>query len=351
MLCSRVPGVKTIQDGDMDPVSQGALGAALAQSGGNRRVLKAATFLGCLGGLAPDLDIFIFSPSDPLLFLEYHRQFTHSLVFIPIGALLVALATHRLARRMLSLPKLSFREAYLFCLLGYATHALLDACTSYGTQLLWPFSFERFAWNNVSIVDPLFTLPVLGLVIISVYRRQAWFGRLAFGWAMLYLMMGIVQRDRAIEAGYELASSRGHVPIRLEAKPGFGNLLLWKVVYETQDYFYVDGVRVGTKSATFPGDQVLKLNMGRHFNWLDPGSQQAKDIERFRWFSNNYLALDPANPNRIIDVRYSVVPNEVKALWAIDIDRKKTHDAHINWVVLRSTDRTQVDRWWSMLTE
>ena len=60
----------------MDPISQGALGAALAQSGGNGKKVKAATILGCFGGLAPDLDILIFSPADPLLFLEFHRQFT-----------------------------------------------------------------------------------------------------------------------------------------------------------------------------------------------------------------------------------------------------------------------------------
>ena len=47
----------------MDPVSQGSLGAALAQGGSNPEKIKAATLLGCFGGLAPDLDIFIFSPT------------------------------------------------------------------------------------------------------------------------------------------------------------------------------------------------------------------------------------------------------------------------------------------------
>ena len=115
----------------MDPLSQGSLGAALAQSGSNPAKIKAATLLGCFGGLAPDLDVFIFSPTDPLLFLEFHRQFTHSLVFIPLGALLVATILHRFLGK-----GLRFRESYLFCLLGYATHGLLDTCTTYGTQLL-----------------------------------------------------------------------------------------------------------------------------------------------------------------------------------------------------------------------
>ena len=41
----------------MDPISQGSLGAALAQSGSNPEKIKAATLLGCFAGLAPDLDI------------------------------------------------------------------------------------------------------------------------------------------------------------------------------------------------------------------------------------------------------------------------------------------------------
>lgn len=36
---------------------------------------------------------------DPLLFLEYHRQFTYALIFIPIGGLICALVLYWLARR------------------------------------------------------------------------------------------------------------------------------------------------------------------------------------------------------------------------------------------------------------
>ena len=174
---------------------------------------------------------------------------------------------------------------------------------------------------------------------------------MAFAWAIGYLLIGVFQRDRAIAAGHELAAERGHEPIRLDAKPGFANLILWKVVYETQDRFFVDGVRVGLNNKFFPGDNAEKLNLNKHFTWLDPTSQQAKDVERFRWFSNNYLAIDPTKPDRIIDVRYSVVPNEIEALWAIDLDRSKPNNAHIDWITLRTTDSAQTQRWWRMLTE
>lgn len=101
-----------------------------------------AGLLGLLCGLAPDLDVLISSSTDPLLPLEYHRQFTHSLIFIPVGGLICALVLYLLFARHRSL---SFGATYLYCTLGYATHALLDSCTTYGTLLLWPFSDMRVA--------------------------------------------------------------------------------------------------------------------------------------------------------------------------------------------------------------
>ena len=73
----------------MDPVSQGTVGAAFAQSSANKTNIVKVGFIGFLSGLAPDLDILIRSESDPILFLEYHRQFTHSLFFIPFGLSLI----------------------------------------------------------------------------------------------------------------------------------------------------------------------------------------------------------------------------------------------------------------------
>src|SRR6056300_1337691 len=146
----------------MDPVTQGALGAAVAVSKARPQQITGAILLGALAGMAPDLYVAIRSSSDPLLFLEYHRQFTHSLLFIPFGALLCALVLHPLSARW---SGLAFRQAWMFCLLGYATHGLLDACTTYGTLLLWPFSDARIGWNSSSVVGRLFTLPLLGFAI------------------------------------------------------------------------------------------------------------------------------------------------------------------------------------------
>ena len=330
---------------DMDPISQGVLGAVAPQVVLRREKLRAAAFIGCIAGMAPDLDVFISSPSDPLLFLEYHRQFTHALVFIPIGAALVALPLHPFVRRTLR-P----RQTYLACLLGYATHGLLDACTSYGTQLLWPFSDDRVAWNNISIVDPLFTLPLLCLVILAAVMRRRALAVAGLIWAVGYLLLGVVQHQRAEAAGVQLAAERGHQPHRLSAKAGFANLLVWKVVYEHDGRFYVDAIRAGPAVTVCPGTSIARLEAPRDFPWLDPDSRQARDVERFRWFSDGYVAVDPHVPDRIVDMRYSMLPNTIDPLWGIELDPEAPPDRHVRYVEVQESRPEQRGLYWRLLT-
>ena len=308
----------------MDPISQGVLGAAAAESFATRSKLRAWALLGCLAGMAPDLDVFIASADDPLLFLEYHRQFTHSLVFIPVGAMIAALVLHWTVRRTLT-PM----ESYLACLVGYATHGFLDACTSYGTQLLWPFTDERFAWNNVSVVDPLFTVPLVGFVVAAALTRRRVLAIVGLAWAAGYLLLGVVQTHRVEAVAVALAADRGHQASRVTVKAGFANLLLWKIIYEHDGRYHVDAVRAGTEVTVCPGASVAALDIVRDLPWLDPDSQQARDIERFRWFSDDYLAIDPERPNRVIDIRYSVVPNQIDPLWGIALSPDVSANGHV----------------------
>lgn len=331
----------------MDPLTQGVLGASLSQSASRKQNLVVAGVLGLLSGLAPDLDALIKSQSDPLLALEFHRQFTHSLFFIPIGSLICALALHHLIAKRRGL---SFKQSWLFCALGYGTHALLDACTTYGTQLLWPLTNARFAWNTISIIDPVYTLPILILLVFATLKRVPWLARVAFTWALVYPTLGMIQRDRAEAIGWQLAEERQHTPIRLEAKPSFANILVWKVVYETEAHYHVDAVRVGTSVSTYPGESIAKLNVGRDLPWLDLDSQQAKDIERFRWFSNGYIAQDPADELRIIDVRYSIVPNQMKALWSIKLSKTVDVNTHVKYETHRDNTPESRQIFFGMLT-
>ncbi len=330
----------------MDPISQGCLGAIVPQTALDRKRLRCVTLCGALAGIAPDLDIFIASSTDPLMFLVFHRQFTHALIFIPIGALLVAGTLFTFFRR-----HVKFKHICAACLLGYTTHGLLDACTSYGTQLFWPFTDLRIAWNIVSVVDPAFTLPLLIGVIAGMIWKRRWPALCGLIWVTLYLSLGVVQNQRAVDAGKQLALQRGHEPRHLTVKPSIANQLVWRSIYMYENAFYIDAIRVGLHpNATVCGSGSLAhtLNVERDLPWLKP-SQQLIDVDRFSWFSQGYVALDPDAPNRIIDVRYSTLPNQLNALWAIDLDPSADSHAHVRFENLQQFNDKQLQLFFTFL--
>ena len=328
----------------MDPVSQGAVGAAFAQSAAKKDNIILIGFIGFLAGLAPDLDVLIQSSDDPILFLEYHRQFSHSLFFIPFGSLIVSLVVFPFVKKTMSL-----KMVYTASLLGYATHGLLDACTSYGTQLFWPFSNERVTWNNISIVDPLFTIPIVMLVASAIKTRMRMFSFFAIGWIAFYLSLGFIQYERALSTAMDLAYSRGHNAERLTLKPSFGNLVLWKSIYQHEDVFYVDAIRAFRSSTWCSGESIRMFDYQYHLPNLDKTSQQAKDIERFRWFSQDYLGYDYKN-NLVTDIRYSMIPNQIAPMWGLIIDKERSADEHAIWWTSRSLDQSQLDLFKEMIS-
>ena len=327
----------------MDPLSQGTVGAAFAQSVANKNNIFKIGFIGFLAGLTPDLDVLIKSSTDPILSLEYHRQFTHSLFFIPFGSLIFAILIFPLVKSSLSL-----KTVYFASLLGYSTHGLLDACTSYGTQLFWPFSNERVSWNNISIVDPLFTIPVLIFLGIAIKTKKKIFSFFGIGWIIFYLSIGFVQYERALSAAIELASKRGHSAERLTLKPSFGNLILWKSIYKYKETFYVDAIRTAQSSTWCLGETIRVFDYKYHLPDLDKESQQKKDIERFRWFSQDYLGYDKEK-KIVTDVRYSMIPNQIAPMWGLTIDEQRDVNDHATWWTSRNLDHSQFDLFIDML--
>ncbi|HEU4619581.1 MAG TPA: metal-dependent hydrolase [Gammaproteobacteria bacterium] len=328
----------------MDLVSHAALAAACAGAAAKRAKLGAASAVAAVAGLAADSDTLIRSSADPLLLLETHRRFTHALPLVPLAALVVAGLLFYFVRR-----KLSFRETYAFALLGYTSHCLLDACTSYGTQLFWPFSDVRIAFSNIAVFDPLFTVPTLLLAVFAAVKKRKALAAGALLWASFYLSLGGVQHERALREGERVAASRGHEPVRIAAKPALASLLLWKVIYEHDGRYYVDGVRAGIHPKVYIGDSVEKLDVAKQFPWLDLGSQQARDLERFSRISDDLVAVARDDASRVIDVRYSMVPNEIDAFWAVELDPRADGTAHVGFEMTRERAPEQARRLLRML--
>ncbi len=105
----------------------------------------------------PDIDNFV-TYLGPDAYMRIHRGLSHGLAFEALTALVLTFVWTRFKRDAPFWP--------LF-ILGWACqimHSFLDVVTSYGTQILQPFSDARVTVPVVYIVDPFFTgiLLVLG---------------------------------------------------------------------------------------------------------------------------------------------------------------------------------------------
>lgn len=314
----------------MDIVTQALLGSAVAQLGAKRTEIKIATFIGCIAGVLADADIFIQSANDPLLFLDYHRHFTHAIAFIPIGALIGALVCWPFVRK-----SINFSRLYFFAFLGYLLSGILDVFTGYGTHLLLPFSDERIAANLISIIDPIFTLSLLVGVIGNIKFKSRKITIYSLIFCVAYLATSQLQQGRATNIQSEIAKERGHLIEKSIVKPTLGNIVLWRSIYLYQDNYYIDAIRVGlSNDRIYQGEVVKSINPNIDFSFTDKDSLLYQDIIRFQAFSNHYVAFDPSNQSILGDIRYSMLPNSASPLWGITINPNKA-DEHAPYLTMR----------------
>lgn len=329
----------------MDPVTQGLLGAAAAQALFAERLGRRAWLIGAVGGVLPDADVFIRSEVDPLVAIEYHRGFTHALAFIPVGGALAG-APFLLRKR----NRDAWRPVLAAAVVGYATHGLLDACTTYGTQLLWPFSSLRVAWNCVSIVDPIFTLILLVGVVWAARVRRRTPALVALGLCLLYLGLGVVQRERALAAQERIAAARLHAPERQAAFPTIGNLLVWRSLYEADGRLYADRIRVPPFGAPrwTPGTDVEALALSELAPEARADPRVARDFRRFAWFSGGWVARAPDRPEVIGDARYSLRTNAFEPIWGVRFDPGAAHPTQ--WVDRTRDRELSLEALWHEIT-
>lgn len=330
----------------MDPLTQFSVGAAAAVSLARKPLeVRHALVLGALAGGAPDLDVLINSEADPLLALEYHRHFTHALLIAPlIGAFVALLYKGIFARR------LPMRRLLLFGVAATLTHGLIDACTSYGTLLYWPLSSHRESWDIISIIDPLFTLPLVLLLLVVWFARSARAARVALLLCCGYLSFGVYQREQAEDFARSLASQRGHSVAELTVKPSLGNVLLWRAVYRNGDKYHVDAIWTfpGLENRHYPGAEVPAFGELEAYSLVDPDSVLWHDIERFRFFSQGYLYMHGESPLVVGDLRYAMHPDSVAPLWGLAVD-PAAPQVRPELLYFREASGSAFERLWRMI--
>src|SRR5690554_4212721 len=113
---------------------------------------RARMTAGFLAAAFPDID-FALRLTGTLNYLNWHQGVTHSLVLLPVWALLLSVIFSRATS-----GRYTWQAFYLPVCLGLMIHIAGDVITAYGPTLLAPFSYERFYIPLIYVSDPPFTL-------------------------------------------------------------------------------------------------------------------------------------------------------------------------------------------------
>ena len=266
----------------MDNFTHTAVGLFLSRAGLNRWTPQASAIL-ILAANAPDIDV-VGAVGGAVGYLHFHRHLTHSMVAMPVMALLsVALV------RLISRKPMQWGRAFAAAMIGVASHLLLDYTNGYGIRLLLPFSpdFYRLEWTGV--IDPWiwaafllalaapFLSRLVGAEITSGSARQRYPGRgwpiFALAFVLLYNGARSVLHARAIG---ELQSRiyQGETPLKAAAVP-MANPMRWRGIVETHDFYAISEMNV---SQPFDPDRAHIL----HKPESDPAMYVAKPTRPFQ---------------------------------------------------------------------
>ena len=233
----------------MEPLTHTATGLFLSRAGLNRWSPQVTPIV-LLAANAPDIDI-VTAGGGWLNYLHYHRHLTHSLIAMPLMAILPVVLVQAVTRK-----PVRWAGAFLAALVAVASHLLLDLTNVYGIRLLLPFSGAWLRLDLTGLADLwIWGVLLLGIAIPPLSRLVSAeitsgkaptrnYGRGAAWFALLVILLydggRAVLHARAVEA-LDSRIYRGQLPLRVLAVPGF-NPLVWRGVVETRDFYLVSEI-------------------------------------------------------------------------------------------------------------
>lgn len=345
----------------MDSLTQMVLGAAVGEAVLGKKLGNRAMVWGGIAGTIPDLDVIANSFLSPIDALAFHRGITHSVFFVVLAALLIgrivpwqyswkhhktlaiamwglmvagmgfgiaALATFKwqgiAAGLMVSLllaglirkrynrssyvadPAVTVREWTIFFWWTLITHPLLDCFTTYGTQMLLPFSDYRISFNNIAVADPLYTLPFLILLMAAAFKAKdnPWRSRLnwiGIGVSSAYMLLTIANKQIVNDRMEQSMQQMGISYNRYMTTPTILNNILWAGIAETDTSFIYGQYSFFDKSNTFTLSEISK----NHIVVAD-ALETDYTLNILKWFSNGYFRVikDSESQYRFFDLRF-----------------------------------------------
>lgn len=216
----------------MDSLTQIILGAAIGEAVLGKKVGNKAMLYGAIAGTIPDLDVFASHFTDTTNALAIHRGFTHSIVF----SVLFAPACGWLVSRYEKWKDYKSWSWLFFW--AFVTHPILDAHTTWGTQLFWPFDL-RLAFKTIFVIDPLYTIPFLVFLILAmcqkrISEKRKKYNRIGLYVSSSYLLLTFLLKGLAFVQFEQALEEQNISFLELDTRPSPLNTILWSANVETE---------------------------------------------------------------------------------------------------------------------
>ncbi len=300
----------------MDSLTQIVLGAAVGEAVLGKKVGNKAMLYGAIAGTIPDLDIFTSYFTDPITATEWHRGFSHSILFSVLFAPVFGYLISKIERKQ----EATWKNWSWLMFWGFITHPLLDAHTTWGTQLFWPLDL-RLAYKNIFVIDPLYTLPFLVCVILAMRKKRTSpsrkkYNKLGLILSSSYLIITLILKGISYAKFINNLKEQQISYQRIDTRPSPFNTILWSAIIEQEDaylmgeYSFFDSKPIHFKS--YPKNHELLGNL----------SKEDKIQRLIKIAENWYTVTEKEGQLYINDLRFglmSLAPNEDKFAFSYKI--------------------------------
>lgn len=359
----------------MDSLTQIVLGAACGEVVAGKKIGNRAMLWGAVGGTIPDLDVLASFFTDEIASTSFHRGFMHSFLFAALAPWVLAKLTQWLYganvykrrgykagamaiwlifyigaaaginfipvlmgeglswyalvptlvlgawfvwklwrdywRRDLKLVEASYSTWVALFFWSIFTHPILDCFTSWGTQILQPFSDLRVQWCTVSVVDPIATVPFLVLLLVASRipkskPSRSWWNMAGLTWFCGYLLLYTLWHKSIVNRTFEetLAAKNIHYQ-RYYTNPSLFNNIVWNGVAEGDTAYYFGLYGFNDCRREFSPISVIPKNH-QLLNVVPPHSRAGYFLH---WFSDGYYNVLPYRGDtlQVNDLRFGLL--------------------------------------------
>jgi inner membrane protein len=316
----------------MDSLTQIILGAAIGEAVLGKKVGNKAILYGAIAGTIPDLDVFASYFTDTVTALAIHRGFTHSILFSILFAPIFGWLVSRYEKYK------DFKGWSWLFFWALITHPILDAHTTWGTQLFWPLDL-RLAFKTIFVVDPIYTLPFLVFLILTMFQKRTsekrrYYNGIGLTVSTAYLALTFGLKSWAFLKFENALQTQNITYEQIDTRPSPLNTILWSANIETNDAYLLGNYSFfDTQDITFeayPKNHELLGNLIEN-----------KKVKRMIAISEGWYTITKTNDKLYFnDLRFgllSVTPQSQEFVFKYEI--KMDDSGYVNFVEQEKTPR------------